>query len=471
MASAQTHRRTDAFADWVVSAPEADAVRTNAAKAVLVDTVGVGVAGATTEAYSLLREWLRPDTGTGGEVALWGLGRFGTPGSTALANGLAGHALDWDDASPTRWLHAGTVLWPALLARTSAGLTGADLARGYSVGSAVFRALSDLLPLLDHYRRGWHNTATTGRLAAVAALAAAHRLPASAVATALGIVTSTAAGTLANFGTMTKPLHAGLAARDALMAVGLAEAGFTASNDILDDPRGFIGLYGDPAGSAEIDLEERLETCWQEWPQDFAIKRYPSCYATQRAIDGALDMSMGLRAEVGAEHDAVLASVRRIEVFVEPGGLLPLQLDPPTTGLEAKFSMAYTVAVALLRGHVRLEDFADEAIHDPAVTALMARIECRETDTPPVGEPLGDRQATTIRLVPGSGPDRIIRVHHARGDARNPLSDAALAEKFVEAVNLPDPAQAAAWADALSATLSHENLSGLQRLLAGPPVE
>lgn len=459
LAAEAPERRTEETAEWVAAAPAANRAQTEAAAAVLVDTVGVGVAGTGSEAYALLHTWLIPATGSGGAAALWGTGAYGTSGAAALANGLAGHALDWDDASPTRWLHAGTVLWPALLADIRPGMTGADLARGYSVGSTVFRAVSDILPLLDHYRRGWHNTSTTGRLAAVAAVAAARRLEAPAVARAIGIVTSTAAGTLANFGTMTKPLHAGLAARDALMAVDLAAAGFTASDDILDDPRGFVGLYGDLTSSVETSLGERLRTCWREWPQDYAIKRYPSCYATQRAIDAALELRPTLPGDID-----------RIEIFVEPGGLLPLQLQPPTTGLEAKFSLAYTVAVALIKGRVRLDDFEDAALLDADVTALMARIDCLETDTPPLGEPLGDDQATTIRVLSHSGDDRLIRVDHARGDARNPMSTADITEKFVEAVNLPT-GQASAWADTLLAALSREDLSGLQRVLAGPPAE
>ncbi|MDO5681387.1 MAG: MmgE/PrpD family protein [Propionibacteriaceae bacterium] len=461
MLMTQTTGRTAEFAEWVAHAPAANAAQTEAATAVLIDTVGVGIAGSHTSAHRLLTQWLDPG-GTTGAAALWGTGIVGSPASAALANGLAGHALDWDDASPTRWLHAGTVLWPALLADVSGGVTGADLARGYSVGSTVFRAVSDILPLLDHYRRGWHNTSTSGRFAAVAAVAAARRLSADVIATAIGIVASTAAGTLANFGTMTKPLHAGLAARDALMAVELAASGFTASADILDDPRGFVGLYGEVTGSSEVDLGERLRHCWQEWTQDYAIKRYPSCYATQRAIDAALELRPSL---TGGPED-----IERVDVFVEPGGLLPLQLSPPTTGLEAKFSLAYTVALALTKGRVRLADFDDSALADADMADLMARIDCFETDTPPLGEPLGDAQATTLKLVERSGNERLIRVDHAHGDARNPMSLGDIVDKFVEAVPLP-AGQAKAWADTLSATLSREDLSGLQRVLAGPPAE
>lgn len=187
--------RTAEFAEWVANAPPADRVQVDAATAVLIDTIGVGIAGIRTNAHELLQQWLQPAR-TEGNAALWGMGLTTAPVSAALANGLAGHALDWDDASPTRWLHAGTVLWPALLADVRHGMTGADLARGYSAGSTVFRAISDVLPLLDHYRRGWHNTSTSGRFAAVAAVAAARRLPAEVVATAIGIVGSTAASTL-----------------------------------------------------------------------------------------------------------------------------------------------------------------------------------------------------------------------------------------------------------------------------------
>lgn len=432
----------------------ADPATRQALRGLVVDTVGVAVAGAMTEPVSILHGWLaeqapRGENPTGATV--WGIDTRIGPADAALLNGTAAHALDWDDAAPSMAMHPAAVLLPTLFALAAGRrVTGAQLDAAYCVGSAVFRAVSEILPHAVHYGRGWHNTSTTGRLAATAAGANLLGLSPLVTQHALGIAASHAAGSLANFGTMTKPMHAGTAARDAVMALGLAARGFTANPDQLEARGGFLDLFGDHDADRVAGLSDRLGHWRTGWVHDYAIKAYPSCFATQRAIDAGFS----LREELGGD----VTGIDRIEVTLEHGGTRPLRDELPATGLEAKFSLEYTLARALVSGDVRLADFSDDALADPAVAALMPRI--RLGERPPSEEP----GFTVVVLHTADGRTLARTVHHSRGDSHLPLSTTELAAKFTQCVG----AGAAPWFDALHAVPDLDQPVDLQHLLAGP---
>ncbi len=394
----------------------------------LTDTLGCAIAATGIPAEALLRQWAGVGAGGLGRATVWTTGELTAPAQAALLNGTAAHALDWDDVTPGHALHPSAVLLPALLAageHTKA--SGARLLAAYDVGAAAFRALTRALAYRAHYGRGWHTTATVGRLAAVAALGNLYGLDERTIRHALGLATSLAGGSVANFGTMTKPLHVGLAARDAVMAVELAATGFTGNPDALEADGGFFALFGadddgpDNAGVAERrDLGAALERWRTAWVRDWALKLYPSCYATHRAVHAALALRPLLRGE----------PPERVTVTVEPGGLRPLLDREPTTGAEAKFSMAYTVAVALTRGAPRLAHFADRAVSDELIRSTMRRISVGESVIPPRGRlGYGDGYAA-VEIVYAGGRTRGRRVDRTAGDARSPLSDGEVAAKF-----------------------------------------
>ena len=448
-------------------APRGTAATRAAVKDLIVDTVGVAAAGGSTPATALLRSWVDeqyPAQATAdaalhpGSAALWGESAGRGPADAALINGTAAHALDWDDAAPSMAMHPAAVLLPTLFALTGRHpATGPDLEEAYCVGSAVFRAVSEALPHGVHYGRGWHNTSTTGRLAATAAAARLVGLTPEQTAHALGIAASAAAGSLANFGTMTKPMHAGLTARDAVMAVGLAQRGFTANPAQLESRGGFFDLFGDHDPARTATLSERLTFWATGWVDDYAIKAYPSCFATQRAIDAGFS----LRNELGAG----VSQISRLSVTLEAGGLRPLRDSEPTSGLEAKFSLEYTLSVALLTGNVRLSDFTDEAVADPEVAALMRRVELAER--PPSSEP----GFTVVNALLDGGRELVRQVHHSRGDSHNPLQRHELADKFLQCVgDQRDEASCLAWFDELHALADVEVPQTWQALLAGPPL-
>ncbi|WP_244931360.1 MmgE/PrpD family protein [Nocardioides sp. W7] len=412
--------------------------RLAAATRSLVDTVGVALAGRSTPAVRAVRAWVGVEPAAGAS-AVWGEPGGRGASQAALVNGTAGHALDFDDACPSMPLHPSTVLWPALLALSNAD-TDPDTARetdpgllveALDVGNAVVRALGEALPMDAHYGRGWHSTATVGRLGAVAALARLRGLTVDQTRHALGVVASMAGGSIANFGTGTKPLHAGLAARDAVIAVRMVENGLDAATDQLEHRLGFLALFGEPTPLAVGRLEERLRHWERHWTEDWSLKRFPSCYGTHRAVDAVLE----LRSEIAA-------AIECVDVQVHPGSLRPLIDHLPATGTEAKFSLPFTVARALLTGGLVVGDFTDAALADPALEVLMPLVHVTAADTPPGRADLSGTPYAhvCVRLVDGTQHERLVLL--TRGDSRNPLTDAEADQKFlgaIAAVGWPEP--------------------------------
>lgn len=411
----------------------------------LVDTIGVALAGRDTDATAAVLAFTATEPSTG-QAVVWGIDGTCGPSQAALINGTAAHALDFDDACPSMPLHPSTVLWPALLAACDDRTDPVRLVEAIDVGNAVMRALGEVLPMDVHYGRGWHSTATVGRVAAVAALARLRGLTLAATQHALGAVASMAGGSIANFGTGTKPLHAGSAARDAVVAVGLVEAGLTAATDQLEHPKGFLALFGTPS-DAVTTLAERLEYWSQHWTQDWSIKRYPCCYGTHRAVDAILD----LRPELDP------AAIESVVVHVHPGSVRPLIDHEPTTGGEGKFSLPFTVAHALRHGPLGVGDFTDHAVSDPDTVALMRRVTVIPEPAPAGHDELAGKPYALVRVTTANDVvERLVTI--SRGDARNPLSDAEIDDKF----------EACAVASGLSGDDARSLLAQLRTALSDP---
>lgn len=369
-----------------------------------VDTVGVAVAAAKEKGLRALQTAVLGDTLPGA----WVGGQSVRADDAALLNGTAAHFLDYDDGSASTPLHPSAVLVPAIMA---AGIGDSPLsfdrfAEAYNIGAATLRIVAEALPNGEHYARGWHATATVGRLSAVAAIGRYRRVSPDIMMNALGMVSSMAGGSRANFGTMTKPMHAGLAARDALHAVDWSIAGVTASRRELEASAGFFNRFGNAevfAGFAD-GVGERLERWLQEWPNDWALKRYPSCYGTHRAIDAARE----LRQRVPVEDVASIA----VEVYRE--GTAPLILRRPQTGMEAKFNLQYCVALAWLHGDVTLQDFTPARFEaEDRVREFADRITLHEVD--------GDGEFAHVTVTHRNGGLLSRSVTIARGDYRDPL--------------------------------------------------
>jgi 2-methylcitrate dehydratase PrpD len=239
---------------------------------------------------------------------------------------------------------------------------GRALTLAYLVGFEVSASLGAALNP-EHYARGWHATATLGTLGATAAAARLLGLEAEETRHALGIAASLASGLKENFGSMTKPYHAGHAARNGVLAATLAREGFSASPVALEGPQGFAQVLGGsaPIASAVAGLGER----WHLLATGIAVKPYPSCALTHATIDALL--------ELRARHGIGPESVAGVEVGVHPTVPGVLIHPDPATPLERKFSMQYCAAAALADGRVDLRSFEDGEI-PPAIRRLMPRV-------------------------------------------------------------------------------------------------
>ena len=276
--------------------------------------------------------------------------------SAALIHATAGHALDYDDVQLATVSHPSVPIVPALLAVANGRpeLT-ARMQPAFAIGLTVNIALGTVMGF-SHYDKGWHATSTLGPLATAAA-----------VAHLLSLDPAQAGGMQRNFGSDAKPLQAGLASAAGVRAALLAQAGLTGDADIFG-PRGYFHLYaGSEPGedAASVSLEIDLRT--------LSRKLFPCCYMNHRLISAGFEARDKLPGHV-------LPDDATIRVKAPYGSLVPLRVDDPKTGLEAKFCGPYSIAAALSQGAVTLADFDDPAVSRPDIRALMGRIDLSEED-------------------------------------------------------------------------------------------
>jgi len=382
-----------------------------------IDTIATMIAGAQDSAPQLLRKGLQPPPG---KASLYFSGETATAPEAAWINGTAGHALDYDDVGCRG--HVSTVLVPSLLAEAETlGLGGREIFAAYVAGYETWAELARRDPG-HHHKKGWHPTGIFGAIGAGAACANLRRLSAEQTAMALALSASQAGGIMANFGTMTKPFHAGRAAHAGLVSARLAELGFTASPDALEHPQGFLSAVS-PEGKA--DRDGPCPAFGEEWhivKQRLSIKKYPACYCTHRALDGMLDLL--------AKHPLKPADIAQITVSLSKTHSLILRNHTPQTGLEGKFSLEFAMAAAVISRRASLGEYTDEFVRRPEVQQLMRRVRLvtnENYDPVQIGASVYDQ--VTVELANGERLESE-KVRRARGHAELPLGDAELFDKF-----------------------------------------
>lgn len=361
-----------------------------------------------------------------GECSVIGSADSTSAPAAALANGTLVHLLDFDEAVLRRANHPTNVMLPAALAVGEARhRSGRDVLEAFIVGCEVstkLGAIGDLDSVntrLDY--NGWHVEGVAGAIGAAVCAGRLFELDAMEMRHAIGIAASTASGLQANFGTSAKSLHCGLAAMHGIMAATLASSGFTANTDALEVKGGFLDCY---RRDRDVDAEDfimRLGRPYDVVEPGVALKFYPCGSALHTAID----------LTVALVHDNGIAADDIDRIHVSWPGLPRNKLagfGAPETGLAAKFSLPYVVAVAALYGTPSLRHFTDEATKDQAVVRLMRRVGS-SADEPATRE--ASRPATvTVTLING----RVLQAHadHAVGHPSNPMSDEQLEEKFFQ---------------------------------------
>jgi 2-methylcitrate dehydratase PrpD len=336
------------------------------AKVAILDTVGVTVAGSAEPLSKIVKEILNEEGGRP-ECTVLGLGTKTSALNAAWANGVLSHALDYDDMNNTLGGHPSVPVLPPLFALAERqSFSGKAFLLAYAVGFETECKIGRAVNFV-HYDRGWHPTSTLGIFGAVAAAAKLLGLTTADCARALAMAASMASGIKANFGTMTKPLHIGQAARNGLLATRLASKGFSANPEAFESKQGFCNVYNG-------EEQYRLDAMTEAWGKPFdlvrpgvAIKQYPCCGSTHSAIDALLSLvrSHNLKAE---DVVAVIAEIH-------PRRLVHVNRPSPRSALEGKFSIQYCLARSLLERQVVLGDFTDDAVCDPRVGEIMKKIQ------------------------------------------------------------------------------------------------
>ncbi|MCV9878440.1 MmgE/PrpD family protein [Brenneria izbisi] len=340
--------------------------------------------------------------------------------------GYVGHALDFDDYHPAFRGHPSTVILPALfaLAAENRHITEEAFLTAYVIGVEVAGRIG-LACGPRHYSLGYHNTATLGAIAAAAA--AARLLGASVEQTEniLGLAATQAAGLRAQFGSAVKPLHAGLAARTGVTAALLALAGFNGNSGQVIEA--FLAAHGDQQQQPRL-LTESWGAPWRIVAPGLAFKRYPTCGGTHSAAEAAF----ALREQWQAQYDAnasLTDSVARITVSFPPGGDIAPFIRRAATGVEARFSLEYVIAAALLEGELKLTRFAEGPV-DPAILALADKVTRIADDTAPPDELDPEARFHEVTLYLHNGSTLTCRVTRQETAAKPTDLDAKLAQNI-----------------------------------------
>src|SRR5262245_26509399 len=453
MTEADAKKISQVVADYIAgfdlkTAPPAAVER---ARIAFIDTIGVMLAGSHEEVAHIMVEMVKAEA-SAPQATVVGSALRTTPQLAALANGVASHAMDYD-LSYISGQAIGAVV-PAILPLAEVtGATPAEMVAAYIIGAEVggrvtranFKASSV---------GGWHTTGTVGAVAAAAAAARLLKVPAAAIPDVLGISTSLASGITANFGTMTKPLHAGNAARNGVAAALLGKQGFTASASAFEAPSGYFNTFGrglDASLEPFKDLGQRYDLVSAR----FDIKAYPCGGLFHTSIEAALELRERI---IGR-----LSDIKAIHCYVTRNAGQRAGTQYPTTVEAAKFSAAYLIPYALIHGAPRIAAFTEKALADERVRALGSTVTA--SVDPDLG-PGTDGSPARIRITLADGQVLEQRKDFSTGSTRNPMTQAQIEEKFADcaaqAVNQENARKILAILNALPAG---ESLTALWPLL------
>lgn len=419
---------TELVADFAASTTYDDipSAALSEAKRLLLDTVGVTLAAAPATGAQALVDYIRSE-GAEPTSTVVGTRVKSSPGLAAFANGTMAHMLEYDETAISSHSHVSCALVPALLALgEQRDSSGRELLTAYVVGwevaATLGRAVRDGI-----YEQGWHPVGTIGTVASAVACARLLSLEEGAIRTAIGIAASLGAGLKSNSGTDAKPMHAGNAARHGVVAAELAQRGLTASHSVLEGDGGYLQSL---VGGAAI-VEPPPHESW-DILTGAAYKLHPCVGISHPAIDAAIEL----------RRDAVpdVDEIARIDLHVPAFMTGPFFESEPSTALEAKFSIEYAVAAALVDGRVGLAQFTEDAIRRPDVRRLMRLVQFRPTDEPPdraeklVSAAMASPQTVAITLRDGTTHARTCTFW--RGRPENPATTSELVAKFHECASL-----------------------------------
>ncbi len=397
------------------------------AKEAVIDGIGVMLSGYPSECATLIRRYVESLQLSGKATVLGGLASLPAE-YAALVNGVAGHALDFDDTQisslPDRvyglLTHPTTpVLAAAVPVAEDTGADGKGLLTAYCVGVEVACKMAEAINPY-HYKNGFHSTGTIGIFGAAAAAAKLRGLTVEQTAQALGIAASKSAGIRAAFGTMTKPYHAGAAAEGGVVAATLAGIGYTTDPNALDGPWGYFQVAG--SGVEPDAIVGKLGSPYSLVDPGVSIKPYPCGSLAHPSMDALLDLIN--------EHDLKAEDVSSIRLGTTSNVLAALRYQEPVNELEAKFSIPFCLGILVLEGRGGIAQFTDETVLRPDVRQMMAKV------TPYLNEDLEalgfQRIRSVVEVTRGDGSVLTKEASTSRGTPDRPMSREELADKFAD---------------------------------------
>lgn len=376
----------------------------------VLDWIGCAIAGSRHKTVATLLAVLRDISGRPqATVFAHGL-RLGVT-DASLANGQMGHVLDYDDTHMGGVvLHTSSPVLASLFALTErAPVSGAEFMLAYAVGFEAGVRVGRTAP--GHHNGGWHLTGTLGSIAAGAACAKLIRLDRQRFTYAMGIAATQAAGMQQNRGTMCKSFHAGKAAANGVLATLLAEHGFDSTQEIIEGKKGFCRIYSNVAMPEQ--LIAGLDDGWMI--ETNGHKPYACGVVLHPLIDAIIAMRN--------RHAIDPATVSEVNLRVHPLVLSITGVVEPSTGLQSKFSVVHSAAVALSDGAAGLAQFSDGKATDTAVAALRCKVKAIADETL--------RKDEAHAAITAAGRRYELHIAHASGTADNPMSDSAIEEKFM----------------------------------------
>lgn len=424
-------------------------------KRAVLDCVGVTIAGIEEPGSRIVIEYVKEIGGTS-EAGVIGTGYKAPAPQAAWVNGTMAHVLDYDDVGG--FGHPSVAILPAVLAiGEKCHISGKDVLLSYIVGFEVGSRLGQLSRRA--YAVGWHSTCTIGTIAAAAAAAKALKLNNENTQMALGIATSLAGGLKQNFGTMTKSLHAGNAARNGVIAATLAQKGFTADKNIIENPQqGFLRVLNT---GADVELERVTEGLGEYYnivpgPESaegrmagIGFKAFASCLMTHTNIEAALHLRNA--------YDIRAEKISKVECMTHELAPVTCLHSCPKNGLEGKFSIQYCVARALLDGEVGMKHFSDEAVRQSEIQELMKKVK--------FGPPT-QTFASEVVIELQDGKKYTQQVNRPKGTSENPMTWEEMSYKYKDCASFILPVEAVQKSQELITSLeSLEDISTLMDIV------
>src|SRR6266581_628947 len=392
----------------------------------ILDGLGLALAGSKAQTGALCRQYLENLGVCDGKSTIIGSARKTSPRFAAFVNAISIHADDFDDTQLAvakdrvygLLVHPTVPVLPAVLALAErGGVSGKELMLAYHLGVEVECKIAEAISP-RHYQDGFHSTGTCGPFGSAAACARLLRFEPSKILSAFGLVASQSGGLRENFGTMTKPFQAGRAAESGVASADLVALGWTAAEQILEAERGFFHAFG---GSYEPEaIMNRLGKPWTFASPGISLKPYPSGSLTHPAMT---ELARLIQAD-----NLQAAQVEKVDVGANHNMTTTLLHHQPKTGLEAKFSMEFCLAILLLRGKAGLGEFTDQVVQRAEVHDMIRRVHFYVDEE---AEKEGyDKMTSLLKVHLKDGRVIIGRADFGKGSPADPMTFREAAVKF-----------------------------------------